>query len=942
MAELPSGTVTFLFTDLEGSTRLWEEHPEAMRVALARHDAILEEAIESCGGFVYSKMGDGMAAVFASAGDVVRATVRVQLELASEVWPEDVGALRARMGIHTGEGVLVDGHYLNQPLNRCARLMAVGHGGQVLVSGATEPLIRGDLPEGVGLVDLGEHRLRDLSRPLRVFEVRHPDLPAMFPPLRSLNAFPGNLPLQMSSFIGRKLELTRVGDALSEGRVVSLTGVGGVGKTRLALQVAAEVLPRFREGAWLVELAPIRDPDGVVDAFAGTFAVTAAAGRTLEESLVEFLRTKQLLLVVDNCEHLLEAVADLLEALGRSCPGLVVLATSREGLALDGERTFAVPPLTAPVTDADLDAMAQSDAVALFVDRAQRVDADFTLTAENASALAQVCRRLDGVPLAIELAAAQISAMNPAELARGLDRRFETLAGGRRRAVQRHQTLRAAIDWSYELCSQPEQRLLARLSVFAGGCTRESAEATCADEVVDRRALFALLRALVAKSLVIAERDGPETRYRLLETIREYGEERLAEHDETDALRNRHGECYAEFARKLSGELTGPRQIEAGKRLGTEHENLVAAMNHAIDTDNVDLALRLLLHTPSAFQIGYVLRLPVDPLFELTGAAEHPLYPYGLATAAYRAAEQGDVDTTERCCAAALVAMERLGRDPDHPVDLTVSVARGIVARTIGAYGDAAAHFERAAEIARSAGQLGVAAALLGSASDAGTTAGDVDAAVALATEGLALARRAGLPTAVAVNLTALAGALAHQDPERAKVLLRESRELRATLDYEAWVELARAVVVSARLGDWAHVLELAPASIRHLHWVGNRVPLATIVDLVARALAPTTAEAAAVLQGAAQRMAAAAHSAIDGSGPPRASAPVADRPDAPPTSSAGFQAELHRATTALLFDTLGEARYKSLRAQGEAMEYDQAVAYSLDAIERVSVPASS
>jgi predicted ATPase/class 3 adenylate cyclase len=930
MTELPSGTVTFLFTDLEGSTRLWEEQPEAMQVALARHDAILEGTIDTCGGVVFSKMGDGMAAASASAADLVRAAVQVQLALASEPWPDAVGALRSRMGIHTAKGVLVDGHYLNQPLNRCARLMAIGHGGQVLVSGATEQLVRGDLPETVGMVDLGEHRLRDLSEPLRVFEVRHRDLPATFPPLRSLNAFPGNLPLQVSSFIGRARALARVTEALRSERAVTLTGTGGVGKTRLALQVAAEVLPRFREGAWLVELAGIHDPEGVIDAFAATFGVSARAGQSLEESLVEFLRTKQLLLVVDNCEHLLEAIADLVEILARSCSGLVVLATSREGLALEGERIFAVPSLNAPDTDADLDTTGQSEAVTLFVERAQSVDADFALTQENAGAVAKVCRRLDGVPLAIELAAAQISAMNPAELARGLDRRFETLAGGRRRAVQRHQTLRAAIDWSYELCSEPERRLLARLSVFAGGCTRESAEATCADDVVDRRTLFALLRGLVAKSLVVAERDGPETRYRLLETIREYAEERLAENDGVEALRARHAECYAEFARVVARDLTGPRQIEAAKRLAAEHENLVAATNHAIGADNVDLAFRLLFNTPSAFQVGYVLRLPVEPMLALTGATEHPLYPYGLATIAYRAAERGDLDTTETRCSEALAAVERRGSDPEG-IAMTVSVARGIVARSIGAFDESAAHFEHAADIGRVTGRLGEAAALLGSASDACTTAGDVDAAIALATDGLALARQVGQPSAVSLNLTALAGALADRDPARSRALLRESTELRASLDYETWVELTRAVVVSARLEDWAQVLELAPATIRHLHWVGNRVLLAAIVGIVARALAPTAAEVAAVLQGAAQRLSAASAVASD----PSAPAPTAERPGAPLTSNARFLTELHGATTATLSAGLGEARLEELRAEGEAMDYDHAVARALDAINR-------
>jgi len=936
MAELPSGIVTFLFTDLEGSTRLWEEHPEAMQVALARHDAIVEGAIATCGGVVFSNMGDGMAAAFASPANVVRAAVQAQLGLAAEAWPLAVGPLRARMGIHTGEGVLVDGHYLNQPLNRCARLMAIGHGGQVLLSGATAALVRKGLPEAIELIDQGEHRLRDLSEPLRVFEVRHPKLRATFPPLRSLNAYPGNLPLQVSSFIGRTRELSRIAAALQEERAVTLTGMGGVGKTRLALQVAADVLPRFPEGAWIVELAPVRDPDGVLSAFASVFGLNPGPDQRLERMLVEFLRTKKLLLLVDNCEHLLEPAAELVELLVQSCPGLVVLATSREGLALDGERMFAVPSLGAPAPDADLDTLAQSDAVSLFVERAQSVDADFVLTAENAGAVAQVCRRLDGVPLAIELAAAQTGAMNLAELARGLDRRFDTLAGGRRRAVQRHQTLRAAIDWSYELCSEPERRLLARLSVFAGGCTRDGAETTCADGVVERSALFGLLRALVAKSLVVAERAGPETRYRLLETIREYGEERLAENGETVALRARHAECYVELARVVSADLTGSHQIEVGRRLSSEAENLLAAMNHAIATDNVDLALRLLFHTPSAFQVGYVLRLPVEPVLELTGAPEHRLYPYALATIAYRAAEQGDSDLTETRCEEALAVLKRRGSDPDH-VEMTVSVARGIGARTVGAHDESATHFERAAQLARAGGQLGVAAALLGSASDAHTTAGRVEPAILLATEGLALARQIGMPTAVALNLTALAGALASRDPERARALLRESRELRASLDYEAWVELARAVVVSARLEDWEQVLELAAPSIRHLHWVGNRVLLCTILNLVARALLPNAAEAAAVVKGAAERLAAASIAAVDSSAHVPGSPGPTPRQAGGPHTTTGFLTELNQSTTQALHDTLGEARLGTLRAEGEAMGYDRAVAYALDAIAQVT-----
>jgi predicted ATPase/class 3 adenylate cyclase len=667
MADFPTGTVTFLFSDLESSTRLWEEHAEAMKEALAGHDVLLRDAVEAHGGWVVKTTGDGLHAVFETAHAAAMAAVAAQKSLSEQRWGA-TGPLRVRMGLHTGEADARAGDYFGPVVNRAARLTAAAHGGQILVSRATEAVLRDHLGGDLELVGLGEHRLRDLSRPEGVFQLRGPGLAEDFPPLRSLDAFPGNLPLQVSSFIGRDREVARIAKALGEARVVTLTGVGGVGKTRLAMQVAAEVLPRFREGAWLCELGAIRDPAGVVGGLAAVFGVTARANQSLEDSLVEFLRTKQLLLVVGNCEHLLESVADLLDLLERSCAAVVVLATSREGLSLEGEQVVPVPSLPAPAADADLDAAGRCDAVHLFVERARGVDPEFNLTAENAAAVAQVCRRLDGVPLAIELAAARVSAMNPAELARGLDRRFETLAGGRRGAVQRHQTLRAAIDWSYELLTEPERRLLARLPVFAGGCTRDAAEFVCASAPIAIAQMFELLAGLVARSLAVADRDRPETRYWLLETIREYGEERLAEHGETEELRARHARYYTNFAGAVSEEILGPRQIEAGRRLIAEQENLLAAMNYAIDTDNVDLALRLLRNTPvPGYQVGYEVRLPVDPILGLTRAAEHPLFPFGLAAASMRAAQRGDLEAANALCGKALAAAGRLG-DPDRLV----------------------------------------------------------------------------------------------------------------------------------------------------------------------------------------------------------------------------------------------------------------------------------
>jgi len=359
-------TVTFLFTDIEGSTALWETHPDEMTQALAHHDTTLRDVVESNRGQVIKTTGDGLFAAFSTAQDAIAAAVAGQVALGQASW-ESVGPLRVRMGLHTGDAVLVEGDYHGPAVNRAARLTTAAHGGQVLVSGATASVVADRLPAGTELVTLGEHRLRDLGRPEVLYQLAHRDLARVFPPLRTLDSYPGNLPLPVSSFIGRHLELRRVVKALHEARVVTLTGVGGVGKTRLAQRAAAEELPRFREGAWLVELAPIRDLDQVADAVAALFGVTARAGMSMQESLIDFLHSKQLLLVVDNCEHLLDAAAELVEALERACAGLVVLATSREGLALEGERVVPVPALSAPAAGADLMTVGENDAVRLFV-----------------------------------------------------------------------------------------------------------------------------------------------------------------------------------------------------------------------------------------------------------------------------------------------------------------------------------------------------------------------------------------------------------------------------------------------------------------------------------------------------------------------------------------------------------------------------------------------
>ncbi|HXY91420.1 MAG TPA: adenylate/guanylate cyclase domain-containing protein, partial [Acidimicrobiia bacterium] len=436
MIDLPTGTVTFLFTDLEGSSRLWEEHPDAMHEALARHDAILRDAIESHHGHVVKTTGDGFHAVFVTASDAVGASVDAQLGLAAESWGA-TGPLRMRMGVHSGLAELRDGDYYGTAVNRAARLMGAAHGGQIVVSLVTEELIRDGAIE---LVDLGEHVLRDLARPERVFQVAHPGLEREFARLATMDAFPGNLPVQLTSFVGRDLELAAVAKVLEESRLVTLTGVGGVGKTRLALQVAAEVLPRFADGAWLCELATASDEVLLFQVVADALGVLQREGLSMADSVVEFLRDRDLLVVLDNCEHLLADAAWLASEVLQRCPRLRILATSREGLGVIGEQLVALASLPVPRSGGDVEVLAAADSVQLFVDRAAAARSGFALTPGNVVAVAEICRRLDGIPLAIELAAARVTTMSPAEIAGHLDERFRLLAGGRRRGVERHQT----------------------------------------------------------------------------------------------------------------------------------------------------------------------------------------------------------------------------------------------------------------------------------------------------------------------------------------------------------------------------------------------------------------------------------------------------------------------------------------------------------------------
>ena len=580
MRQPPTGTVTFLFTDIEGSTKLWQDQPEQMRPALARHDQLLRQALEAGGGYVFKTVGDAFCAAFATAPEALVGALAAQSALTAEPW-ETGTPLRVRMALHTGSAEERGGDYYGPPLNRVARLMSAGHGGQTLVSAATQELVRDLLPVGAALRDLGDASLKDLSRPERVFQLLHPSLPSDFPPLKSLDnpSLPNNLPQQPTSFIGREREVAEVKTLLNNTRLLTLTGAGGCGKTRLSLQVAADLLGSQGDGVWLVELAPLSDPTLVPKAVAQALGVREAVGKTFTQNLMEYLRPKDLLLVLDNCEHLVAACASLVADLLRSCPHVHVLATSREPLNVPGEQTYRVPSLSLPdpKTVQTVEALSQYEAVRLFIERAQAVQPSFTVTSGNAPAVAQVCFHLDGIPLAIELAAARIRSLSVEEVNRRLDSRFRLLTGGSRVALPRQQTLRALIDWSYDLLPELEKALLCRLSVFAGGWTLAAAEDVGASGVEDVDVLDPLT-ALVDKSLVSYEETNGVGRYHLLETVRQYSEERLAERGETERVRDLHLSWCVALAEAAEPHLQGSEQGAWLAQLETDHDNLRAGL----------------------------------------------------------------------------------------------------------------------------------------------------------------------------------------------------------------------------------------------------------------------------------------------------------------------------------------------------------------------------
>jgi predicted ATPase len=802
---LPAGTLTMLLTDVEGSTILWTQRPDAMRSAMERHHAIANEVIARLGGYTPPDQGEGdsLFAVFTRASDAVTCALDLQRRFSTERWPEGAD-LRVRVAVHTGELELRDDrrNYFGVAISHCARLRSAGHGGQVLLSETTHSVVGAMLPAGATVRDLGVHRFKDLSSAARVFQLIHPDVPSEFPLLHSLDARRHNLPAQVTSFIGRELEMEDVKRLLTERRLVTLVGVGGTGKTRLAIQVAADLLDRFGGGVWLVELASVADEALVPHAVAAAVGLRERPEESIQTTLALALGAQQMLLVFDNCEHLIDACARLADQLLRQCSNVRILATSREPLRIEGEVTWAVSSLTVPPTDQSVpfDRLVQYESIRMFADRAGAASPKFSLSREVAPAVAEICARLDGIPLALELAAVRVKALSVHQIAARLNDRFRLLTAGRRVGDERHQTLRALVDWSYDLLSEPERRLFNRLTVFVGGFGVESAEAVCAGEGLEDHAVLDLLGQLMDKSLVAADEErGGEARYRLLETLQQYGAEKLQDTGEDWLLRRRHTAWCLDLAERAESEVGQAEGSAWAARLQTERDNLRAALDRSKLDDAPETTLRLagalwwFWETKGYWTEG---RRQLDAVLATTGDAPVPLRLKVIHGAATLADSQGDRPRATTLLEQAVRLHRELG---DH-MGLAFTLNR--------------------------LGQIAF-------------REGNVERASVYLDESLALFRTLGDPVLIADALETL-GMVAHHrgDAERATVLLQEGLELfRGLGDKRGMASALRGLADLAQdRADYARAGALAEESAALFRDIGDVYGLGSVLYIMANA----------------------------------------------------------------------------------------------------------
>jgi len=911
---LPSGTITFLFTDIEGSTRLWEQHPDEMRTALTLHETILREEIERHNGQIFKTVGDGVYAAFADAPSAVSAARGAQQRLMATSW-EMPGGLRVRMALHTGTAQLQDGDYFGPALNRVARILSAGHGGQILISESTRTLAERDLPEGSSLRDQGLRRLKDLAQPEHIFQLVTPELPDVFPQLRSLDAFPNNLPRQLTSFVGREREMREAKELISSAVLLTLTGSGGSGKTRLALQVGADLVERFKDGVWLVELDVLSDESMVPRAIASAVGVheeLSFMARPLSDILVDSLREKSLLLILDNCEHLLSASAETATLLLRSCPDVRILATSQERLGVAGERVYQVVALSipGPQQPPTPERLAQYEAVRLFTERAVLSQPRFTLTEANAPAVAQVVQQLEGIPLAIELAAARVKVMSVDQIAARLNERFRLLTAGPRTDAPRHQTLRAALDWSYDLLSEPEQALLRRLSVFAGSYDLEAVEAICGDQ--DGADVLDLLSRLVEKSLVIFDEQDGSGRYRLLETVRLYGQEMLTAAGDESAVRARHRDWYLIMAERAEPALAGPEQKDWLDRLELEHDNFRVALRWSVTgEDETEPLLRLVGALWRFWEIrGHWSegRKWLETTLVKTAGVEGPSRIKVLSGAANLAFDQGDFPRAHALGEETLALSQKLGDKQGTVVCLTLL---GLEACSIENFGRAR---QLGSESLRLSQELGDSMGIAGGLAILGLVArgeGDTTKAIEHLTQSLERFRALGdrlRSSLVVLNL----GLVFRErgDLEQAESLFEESLGLFKSLGDRWGLAFSQSNLGIVAWSQHAHerAADLFRQSLVLRRDLKDRRGIATsLVGLAAVATMQEQFERAAVLFGAAEAL--------------RESIEVALPP---------FIRSDYDGLVTTVREKLPAAAFQSAWSRGRAMEQDQAIDYAL------------
>ena len=912
MPGLPTGTVTFLFTDIEGSTRLLQSLGDRYAEVLAAQRQLLREACQARGGQKVDTQGDAVFVAFPRARDALAAAVAAQQAIAAHPWPEGI-SVRVRMGLHTGEPLTASEGYVGMDVHRAARICAAGHGGQILLSDVTRKLVEEDLPEGVNLHDLGEHRLKDLTRPQHLFQVVAAGLAVDFPPLKSWEAMPNNLPRQLTSFVGRLRETEEVKLLLSTSYLLTLTGSGGVGKTRLAVQVGAEVLDGFKDGVWLVQLAPLSDSALVPQTVASVLSVSEQPGRRVLATLVDYLRRKELLLLLDNCEHLIAPCAELAETLLRACQHLRILATSREMLGVSGEMTWPVPALSLPDPRhlPPPETLAQYEAVGLFVERAGGALPGFALTAQNGPAIAEICHRLDGIPLAIELAAARIRVLSVAQIAARLADSFGLLTKGVRAALPHHQTLRTAMDWSYNLLSQKERTVFRRLSVFAGGWTLEAAEVVCADEGVESGEVLNLLSELVDKSLAVAEELRGEARHRLLETVRQYAQSKLEEAGETEPVRTRHRDWYLGLAEQAGTAFQGPGQGLWLDRLEREHDNLRAALTWSQRNEEAETGLLLAVllwwfwFVRGYYSEGYDY---LESMLALSQSGAAAILPAARARALFGAGSlawrRGHHARSVTLLEEGLALFREVG-DKRGIADSLASLSLALLFR--GDYGQAAGLGKEILEITRELGDTRGIANALTIMGLAVAFQGNHDQAIALHTESLARFQEAGDLWGVSWSLFNLGDAARHQgDHARATPLLEKSLELFRQLGEKGGIghALNGMAILARQQTDYERATVLHRESLEIRKGLGDAHGVAESLEgLAAVAALQGKARLAAGLFGAAEAL-------REGIGAPL---PPDERPD-------------YDRSLATLREALEGELFAAAWADGKAMTLEQAI----------------